>query len=59
MPYENGISNLPENPYLFKCNYVILWDGGDGMSQPVSYGIYLCRIKAGEFRELKKLVLVR
>jgi|GEM_PF-5862411 len=40
-------------------SHEVLWHGRNGMSQPVSSGIYLCRIEAGEFRELKKLVLVR
>jgi hypothetical protein len=40
-------------------SYKILWDGRDEYNHPVASGIYLCRIKAGEFRAVKKLVLVR
>ncbi|MCJ7812454.1 PKD domain-containing protein, partial [bacterium] len=37
----------------------VVWDGKSELSQSVSSGIYLCRIQAGEFQALKKLVLVK
>ena len=40
-------------------SHQVLWDGKNDMGQAVSSGIYLCRIKAGEFKGLRKLVLVR
>ena len=39
--------------------YEITWEGINDLHQSVASGIYLCRIKAGEFMGLKKLVLVQ
>ena len=39
--------------------YVINWDGMNDNRQPVSSGPYLYRIKAGEFVDHKKMILVR
>jgi len=39
--------------------YVINWDGMNDNRQPVSSGPYLYRIKAGEFIDHKKMILVR
>ena len=39
--------------------YVINWDGMNDSRQPVSSGPYLYRIKAGEFIDHKKMILVR
>jgi len=39
--------------------YVINWDGMNDNHQPVSSGPYLYRIKAGEFIDHKKMILIR
>jgi hypothetical protein len=39
--------------------YVISWDGRDNASRPVTSGIYYVRIKAGKFRQARKMVYLR
>jgi hypothetical protein len=37
----------------------VVWDGRDNSGQAVASGVYLYRMSAGNFREVKKLTLVR
>jgi hypothetical protein len=37
----------------------IIWDSSDNFSQYVSSGVYFCRLKAGEFSDDKRMLLVR
>jgi len=39
--------------------YVVKWDGRDGRGVDVGSGVYFCVMRAGSFREVKKMVLVR
>ena len=39
--------------------YVADWDGKDENGKPVSSGIYFYRMEAGEFSDMKKMVLVK
>jgi PKD repeat protein len=44
----------------FKAGYhTVVWDGRDQRGNPVSSGIYLYRIQAGEFNVVKKMSLLR
>jgi len=40
-------------------NYSLVWDGHDNWGQPVSSGVYVYRIAAGEFSEVRKMELLR
>ena len=37
----------------------VQWDGSDSMGRPVSAGVYLYQIHAGEFVQTKKMVLLK
>ena len=39
--------------------YSVVWDGRDDAGRDVSSGVYLCRMIAGEFSAVRKLLLVR
>ncbi len=39
--------------------YKIIWDGKDDKGNSVSSGIYFYRLKAGEFTEVKKMLLIK
>ena len=39
--------------------YSATWDGTDDTGQAVASGVYLCRMIAGEYRAVRKLLLVR
>jgi hypothetical protein len=40
-------------------NHQIVWDGTDQTGKPVSSGVYLYKLKIGEFEESKKMLLLR
>ncbi|MBT3936424.1 MAG: hypothetical protein HOF45_02170, partial [Candidatus Marinimicrobia bacterium] len=37
----------------------IQWDATDNLGEPVSAGMYIYMIQAGEFRQTKKMVLLK
>jgi flagellar hook assembly protein FlgD len=39
--------------------YTIQWNGQSQDNQRVSNGIYFCRMKAGEYTSVKKILLMR
>ncbi len=39
--------------------YSLRWDGADGRGRELARGVYFCRFKAGDHREVKKLLLTR
>ncbi|MBI4531356.1 MAG: beta-propeller fold lactonase family protein, partial [Candidatus Latescibacteria bacterium] len=39
--------------------YRVVWDGRDGRGREVASGIYFVRMKASQFRQVRKIVLVR
>jgi hypothetical protein len=39
--------------------YEVIWDGRDQKGNDVASGIYFYQLKAGEFRQTKKMVLIR
>ena len=40
-------------------SYFVTWDGTDDTGQGVASGVYLCRMEAGKFSAVRKLLLVR
>ncbi len=44
------------NSSLAPAHYSLVWDGRDNAGATVSRGIYYCRMAAGEFHAIKKLV---
>jgi len=39
--------------------YSVTWNGKDNAGRPVTSGVYFCRIKAGKFRQTRKIVYLR
>jgi hypothetical protein len=39
--------------------YSVLWNGTDGAGRGVASGVYFCRIKAGKFRQTRKILYLR
>tara|TARA_B100001750_G_scaffold20562_1_gene13917 strand:+ start:319 stop:513 length:195 start_codon:yes stop_codon:yes gene_type:complete len=37
----------------------VIWDATNNQGQPVSSGVYLYSIEAGEFRKTKKMILLK
>ena len=46
------------NPSLLIPNHVV-WDGKDENNQPVGSGIYLYKLKTGNFEKTKKMILIK
>lgn len=39
--------------------YLIIWDGLDDTGQQVSSGVYFCKMKASDFVQIRKMILLR
>ena len=44
---------------LLPGEYEVTWDALNSFGQPVPSGVYFCEMQSGDFRELRKLLLVR
>ena len=40
-------------------SYSVLWDGRDDAGRDVASGVYLCRMEGGEYRGVRRMLLVR
>lgn len=45
--------------FNFSGTHSISWDGTNGNGQPVASGIYICKIKAGDFFQTNKMTLIK
>ncbi|MBU8922077.1 MAG: T9SS type A sorting domain-containing protein [Bacteroidales bacterium] len=39
--------------------HIVTWNGKDDAGRPVTSGVYFCRIKAGKFRQTRKIIYLR
>ena len=39
--------------------HTVIWDGRDAQGKPVATGVYLCQIRAGTYRAVRKMALIR
>ena len=51
--------NTLSNRMMQPGNYHVTWDGRDQFYHPVSSGTYFYMIQAGNFKDIKKMVLLR
>ncbi len=54
----NVVNNLV-NTKQSSGNKSVQWNATDNLGQPVSAGVYLYSIEAGEFRQTKKMILLK
>jgi len=47
------------NEFLSPGQYQVSWDGSDDLGRQLSSGVYLYRLQAGDFSQLKRMVFVR
>ncbi len=47
------------NGYLQSGEHTYTWDGRNQLNEPVSSGLYICRIESGQFTESRKMTLLR
>ncbi len=40
-------------------NYQVVWDGKDDKGKEVASGIYFCKLKAGSYQKIRKMVLLK
>ncbi len=52
------VRTLVERPYEAGYHSVV-WDGRDDEGRQVASGVYFCKIKAGEYEQMKKMVLLK
>jgi len=47
------------NEYQDAGNYVVTWNGDDESGSTVASGVYFYRVSAGEYKDIKKMVLMK
>ena len=40
-------------------SYVLAWDGRDGAGEELASGVYFCRLQAGSYVDVRKIILMR
>ena len=47
------------NEPMMSGNYQVIWDGKDDKGKEVASGIYFCKLKAGSYQKIRKMVLLK
>ena len=45
--------------YKYAGEYSVIWDSRDYNQQAVGSGIYFCKLKAGDFQKVRKMILIK
>lgn len=53
------VRRLVDGDQLQAGRHKAVWNGRDDAGRQVSTGVYLCRLEAGDFRETKRMMLIR
>ena len=40
-------------------SYLVNWNGEDGFGRPAPSGVYFYRLEAGEFKAVRKMVIIK
>ncbi len=55
----NEIKQLTQNKQILPGGYNVSWNAKNDQNQPVSSGIYLLELQVNQYRQMKKLILLR
>ena len=53
------VKTLVSNELQTPGTHVLIWDGTDNYNNPVTSGLYLCKMKCEKFEDMKKLILLK
>jgi hypothetical protein len=53
------VRTLVDRPAQVPGRYEAVWDGRGASGQSVASGVYFCRMESGDFREVRRMALVR
>jgi len=56
---HGGLVRALVNGYCGPGVHSVVWDGVDNTGRKVSSGIYICKLRAGEFTQARKMMLLR
>jgi flagellar hook assembly protein FlgD len=53
------VTTLVDEPAQAPGRHEAIWDGRSAGGESVASGVYFCRMESGDFREVRKMALVR